>query len=468
MMKRNAVVLGAAILVGMCGVGGVAKADPEAEAAAKEKAAAEAEKAATEKAASTKRNVNNANREAELAKARAMKTQPELRKMSPEELEKLKAEQEQNAEKGEPNPADPAHAEKAKALKLSEESHDWGTIPDDATVSHTFQAKNLSEKTVKISVAASCGCTVSKLDKDTIEPGEEVPITATFNPHGRNGVQTKTLTITVLEPAGEFAQQFITITSNVRPMLSVEPQRTWLQEVDHRSGKQEKITIISRKTDSKITGVDSNSEFIKATVGETAVIEENGEQIAKTEVTLDIGRGAPIGTLNGQLTIRSSDPAAKPLSTFVGAEIIGDVRANPATTMIRATAPGALISADVRVDTRSGKAFKVQSIDVETRHDLRLAADLTPASEDSTAYTVKISGTAPLAPGLIQGTLLVSTDSEGGETIRIPFTATVPRAQPTPNATKVGSAAGARPTAIEAKKESAQPVMLQPVAAPGK
>lgn len=362
--------------------------------------------------------------------------QPEMKQLTPEEVEKMKAMKE--AQEG--DPANPLNAEQPKALQLSELNHDWGQISDDTIVNHTFKAKNISTKTVKLVVAASCGCTVSKLEKDTVEPGEEVPLTASFNPQGRSGQQTKTLTITVTEPAGEFAQQFITITSNVRPLMMVEPTRTFMQEVDHREGRQEKITVVSRKAGFEVTSVDSNSEFVKATMGPVTTSEENGETVSRTEITLDVGRGAPIGTLNSQITIKSNDAAAKPLSTFVGAEITGDVRANPASSMIRATAPGSLISAEVRVDTRSGKPFKVMSVDVETRHDMRLATDLKPASEDSTAYTVSVSGIAPLSPGLIQGTILVSTDSEGGETIRIPFTATVPRAQPGQQSPKVSAA----------------------------
>ncbi|MBX3385430.1 MAG: DUF1573 domain-containing protein [Phycisphaeraceae bacterium] len=387
--------------------------------------------------------------------------------MSPEELEKRKAMEEGGKEV---QAADPANPARPQALQLSATSHDWGSISDDSIVNHTFFARNTTERTVKIAVAASCGCTVSKLDKDTIEPGEEVPITASFNPQGRSGTQTKTLTITVTEPQGEYAQQMISITSNVRPMMAVEPNRTFLQEVDHRQGRQERITVIGRKPGFALAGVDSNSEFVKATIGETTTSEENGETIIRVEVLLDVGRGAPIGTMNSQLTIRSNDSSGKPLTTFVGAEIIGDVRANPASTMIRATAPGSLISADIRVDTRSGKPFQVTAIDIDTRHDMRLAVDLRPASDDSTAYTVSISGIAPATAGLVQGTLLVTTDSEGGETIRIPFTATVPRqAQPQP--AKLGSAAPAAgqsvPTTVSKEAVGkAIPVSLTPTPAP--
>lgn len=400
---------------------------------------------------------------ASVRNAQTSKSDVGARQLSPEEVEKLKAAEEMGKQVESKDPANPA---KPQALQLSATSHDWGAISDDTVVNHTFQAKNISDRTIKIAVAASCGCTVSKLDKDVIAPGEEVPITASFNPQGRSGPQTKTLTITVTDPQGEFAQQFISISSNVRPMMAVEPNRTFLQEVDHRQGKQERITVTGRKPGFAVQSVESNNEFVKATIGESVTSQENGEEITRVEVLLDIGKGAPIGTLNAQLTIRSNDATAKPLSTFAGAEIIGDVRANPASTMIRANAPGSLISADIRVDTRSGKAFRVTGIDLETRHDMRMAVDLKPDAEDGTSYTVTISGLAPLQAGLIQGTMLVSTDSEGGETIRIPFTATVPRpTQPQP--TRVGNAApAARPNTPSATSAAptplAQPVSLSP------
>lgn len=366
-------------------------------------------------------------------------TVPGMRQLSPEEVEKLKLRKkdDQTAKEKEEKAAAaaqqaPGAVELPKAIEMSETSFDWGNISDTDPVSHTFKVKNITEKTIKIAVAASCGCTVGKLEKDVLEPNEQVDVTASFNPQGRNGPQTKTLTITVVEPQGVYAQQTNTLTSNVKAMVTLEPQKVFLNEVDHREGQQSKLTVIARKPGFQVTGVETGSEFIKAKVGEVQEVEENGEKLTKVTIDLDVGKGAPIGSMNGQLTLKTNDEKAKPINAFVGADVIGDIRATPPSTMMRASAPGAAISAQIKLDTRSSKPFRIMSIDVEGRNDLKLVTDFA-SGENNQGYTITLSGVAPDQPGLVQGAVVIATDSQGGESIKVPWTLTVPRAaQPKP------------------------------------
>lgn len=381
-----------------------------------------------------------------------------LTPLSPAEVEKLKL----NQPAAKPAPAAPVAL--PPALEMGATTFDWGSIPDTDPVSHTFKFKNITDKTIKIAVSASCGCTVGKLAKDTLAPGEEGDATATFNPAGRTGAQTKQLTVTVTEPQGMFAQQTMTLSSNVRALVQIEPQKTFLTDVDHREGQQAKLTITVRKADTRLAAVESNNEFIKATLGETTEETENNEKISKTVVNLDVGKGAPIGSLNGQLVLRTSDAAAKPVTTFVGADVIGDIRATPPSTMIRAAAPGAAITAQMKIDTRSGKAFKVMSLELDGRSDLKLVADFSP-SDDGKTYMITVSGVAPDQPGLVQGAIVVGTDSEGGESIRVPFTMTVPR---TPGAAKAAAPAPAapQPAPVQPATGSTNAAILSPTLAP--
>ncbi|HNB58859.1 MAG TPA: DUF1573 domain-containing protein [Phycisphaerales bacterium] len=351
-----------------------------------------------------------------------VKAPPGMRQLSPEEVEKLKMGQH---DAHAPQPAAPG-TNLPKALELSETSFDWGNIADTEPVTHSLKVKNTTDKTIKIAVAASCGCTVGKLEKDVLAPNEEVSVGATFNPQGRNGPQTKTLTITVTEPQGVYAQQTVTLTSNVKALVTVEPPKVFLSEVDHREGKKDKVVVVGRKEGFDVVGVESNSEFLKATIGNKETVEENGEKLTKITIDLDVGKGAPIGAMNGQLTIKTNDEKGKPVTMFVGADVQGDVRATPPSTMIRAAAAGAEVSGQIKMDTRSGKPFRITGIELEARSDLKLVTDYS-SGENGNGYIVTISGVAPDQPGLMQGTVVISTDSLGGETIRVPFTLTVPR-----------------------------------------
>ena len=72
----------------------------------------------------------------------------------------------------------------------------FDTINQGDKVEHTFHIKNTGDKNLVIARAfGSCGCTVPEYPKDPIKPGGEAPVKVTFNSAGKEGAQTKTVTI---------------------------------------------------------------------------------------------------------------------------------------------------------------------------------------------------------------------------------------------------------------------------------
>lgn len=363
---------------------------------------------------------------------------------SPAELEKMKA-QAAEAQAKQPVPMVPGQS-LPNALEIEGQVFDFGDISDAEPVSHTFNFKNVSDKSVKITVAASCGCTVAGLAKDTYAPGETGAITATFSPQGRNGSQTKTLTMTVLDPTNTFAQQTMSISANVKALITVEPQKMYLTDVDHRTGKTSAVTIIGRKADFRINGVEANSEYIRATLGEPQPFEDKGEKLVKYELSVEVGKGAPIGNLNGQLSFTTNDDKLKVPTYFIGADVTGDMKATPPQAMLRVQSVSTAFESQVRIDSRSGSAFNITGIEIEGRNDMRLAADAV-RGENGRYYMVTLCGYTPDQPGIVNGTVIVSTDAQGGETVRVPFTAAVRKTDLTSTGTP--PAARQQPTVIK-------------------
>ncbi len=83
-------------------------------------------------------------------------------------------------------------------ITFTETEHDFGQIKEsDGKVSTVFTFKNEGmEPLVLSNVRASCGCTTPTWTKTPIEPGETGTITVTYNPAGRPGRFTKSITIT--------------------------------------------------------------------------------------------------------------------------------------------------------------------------------------------------------------------------------------------------------------------------------
>lgn len=203
----------------------------------------------------------------------------------------------------------------------------------------------------------------------------------------------------------------------------------FLSEVDHTTGQTTKLMITGRKEGFKVESVTSNSEFVKATVGEAMTATENNETFVKVPVELLVGKGAPIGTLQSQIEIKTNDERAKLQPYFMGADVVGDVKASPAQAILRVNDPSTPFTTEVRFDSRSGTPFNILSLETDARKDMQVVTDFKKV-EDGNYYMVTISGVTPAEGGMVQSFLTVSTDAKGGETIKIPFTAVIRKMAP--------------------------------------
>ena len=83
-------------------------------------------------------------------------------------------------------------------ITFEKTTHDFGKINEaDGRVTTVFNFKNEGMTPLVLSnVRASCGCTTPKWNREPIEPGATGAITVTYNPNGRPGKFSKTVTIT--------------------------------------------------------------------------------------------------------------------------------------------------------------------------------------------------------------------------------------------------------------------------------
>jgi hypothetical protein len=81
-------------------------------------------------------------------------------------------------------------------LVFREYEHTFGKVTEGEKVGYVFKFENKGTADLVIQAAiTSCGCTVPKYDSRPIHPGEEGKLEVVFDTSGRNGMQTKTITI---------------------------------------------------------------------------------------------------------------------------------------------------------------------------------------------------------------------------------------------------------------------------------
>jgi cytochrome c5 len=92
------------------------------------------------------------------------------------------------------------NSEKPK-IQFDTQVFDFGTVDEGARINHTFKVSNSGAGILKIVDAyASCGCTVPKFTKKTLEPGETTNLFVTVDTSMKQNAVTKTLNVSSNDP----------------------------------------------------------------------------------------------------------------------------------------------------------------------------------------------------------------------------------------------------------------------------
>ncbi len=83
------------------------------------------------------------------------------------------------------------------------DTYDWGKVkPKDSPLKAKIKVQNVGKATLYVKeVKAGCGCTATKIDKDTIQPGEYGTIDVSLNVATVTGGVTKTITVYSNDPS---------------------------------------------------------------------------------------------------------------------------------------------------------------------------------------------------------------------------------------------------------------------------
>ncbi|MCK9212666.1 MAG: DUF1573 domain-containing protein, partial [Ignavibacteriaceae bacterium] len=75
--------------------------------------------------------------------------------------------------------------------------HDFGKIKEGSVVEYTFKFKNVGSELLEVSnVKTSCGCTAAVISGKSLKPKEEGTLKVEFDSSKREGVVTRTITLT--------------------------------------------------------------------------------------------------------------------------------------------------------------------------------------------------------------------------------------------------------------------------------
>lgn len=99
-------------------------------------------------------------------------------------------------EKGVVGKAEPVTDTGKAVIVFKEYEHHFGKVAEGEKVSYQFTYENSGTADLVLnSVTTTCGCTVPKFETKPVPPGGSGSLEVVFNTSGRNGMQTKTITV---------------------------------------------------------------------------------------------------------------------------------------------------------------------------------------------------------------------------------------------------------------------------------
>lgn len=133
------------------------------------------------------------------------------------------------------------------AAKLTH--YDFGQVREGEIVKYSFEVENRGDSDLKIKrVDASCGCTVAKLEKNNLKPGEKTTIKVEFNSENRLGPQEKFISVFSNDPKTpvfKFTLAGVVLDKNA-PMPSKDGKnpKLKLNKTEHNFGTVEEGKIV--------------------------------------------------------------------------------------------------------------------------------------------------------------------------------------------------------------------------------
>lgn len=356
-----------------------------------------------------------------------------------------------------PPPAAPAGP--TGKFSCAEPTYDFGEVDEDQKVEHVFIVSNNGEAPLEnIATQTSCGCTVAKLERNSLAPGEEAKISATLSVKGRQGELSKTILVYSGDKNNPVDKITLTLKGSVTAPIMYEPRMFNFGKVMGAPPEPVKIVVRSPKEPFKILSATCSEPSI--TVTHNVLEEGKSYELVATMASLP-----PAGTLNAVVTIETDHPKRPKLIITAFADITGPIDVSPRTIVFRQSDdPAQKVTQVIKVAPGTLTGFEVTEV---VSPDDRIKIELMP--RENSIYLIKVMD-MPCDGSLDGKELIVKTSAAELPEVRVPFKMIKVPAQPImpqmirPNAERRPAVPAAPPATPPAA--SSQPAAAAPAPAP--
>lgn len=298
------------------------------------------------------------------------------------------------------------------AISVPETIHNFGMVEPGAEVTYDFPIKNIGGRNLQIrQIHASCGCVKdAHIDMDSIPGGKAGYLHVVWLPSGGE-LNEETISIQSSDP--KVPQSQVTIKAQIKAAFSVSPAVVnygLLERSDLPSPREVGVEKVGAVPSDATLKFQSSAPYVETSSTKTAT--------GKWKLNLLVKPNAPVGPLDGRLTIIPSWPGATPYNVIILGKVLGSVGADPDEIYIETGDAGQKFRRSLKI---AGDGVKVQSIMVQPL-DAELQRVATTSVEGDT-INVEFSLNGVTTPNTFHSRVLcdVTLDNGKKETILIPI-----------------------------------------------
>jgi hypothetical protein len=236
-------------------------------------------------------------------------------------------------------------------------SRDFGSVPRGAQLAHRFVMTNIYAVRMEItSLKSGCGCVTATAGKRVLEPREATTIDITMDARRFTGPKTVGITITVGPDFISSAQ--LRVSANSRSDIVFNPGQVSFGTVTRGQTVTQVIDVeYAGILDWQVMEASAKDLPVEAKLQE--LYRRPGQVGYRVAVTLK--PDAPVGTLKGDLFLKTNDSASPLLPVLVEATVQSNITVAPEAVSLGTVKVGDTLTR--RVVVRGNKPFRVLQVE---------------------------------------------------------------------------------------------------------
>ncbi|MFQ3650875.1 MAG: DUF1573 domain-containing protein [Gemmataceae bacterium] len=250
----------------------------------------------------------------------------------------------------------PAQTQWAEKMFTKGRTHDFGTVPRGAQLTHSFEITNPYAVEMHITeVKSGCGCVTARATKTVLQPRETGAIEVRMD--GTRYVGPKTVGIRVTVGPRYISSAELRVTANGRTDVVFNPGQVSFGTVTAGETPTKSVMMEYAGTlDWKV------NEIITKDMPYEVVVKEAYRRPGQVgyQVSVTLKKDAPVGLLRHELLVKTNDPASPTVPLLVEGQVMSSLSVQPSSLSLGVMKVGDPLIR--RVLVRGASAFKITEV----------------------------------------------------------------------------------------------------------